>query len=124
MARLQEEKEEPSVPKGNSTLQPGGRRRLRLFSSYRSAQGYSPSPSVRHVASRLQPQVTAAVRSVPHPTSSQIYAKSGAGADEIPSYEDDLRHSMPNLAKTSLRSLEAEKQSQFGVGSPGPEQTH
>uniref|UniRef100_A0A8C5Q9G1 SLAIN motif-containing protein-like n=1 Tax=Leptobrachium leishanense TaxID=445787 RepID=A0A8C5Q9G1_9ANUR len=80
--------------------------------SYRSTHRYSPSPlssprcqspsasgvSIRDTASRIRPPR----RSIQnHMQDRMKYA----------SCEDDLRHSMPNLAKTSLRSLEAVRSS-------------
>lgn len=80
--------------------------------SYRSTHRYSPSPlssprcqspsasgdSIRATASRIRPPR----RSIQnHMQDRMKYA----------SCEDDLRHSMPNLAKTSLRSLEAVRSS-------------
>ncbi|KAM3911446.1 SLAIN motif-containing protein-like isoform 1-T2 [Leptodactylus fuscus] len=80
--------------------------------SYRSAHRYSPSPlssprcqspsatgeSSRSTASRLRPPR----RSMQNQVQDRM---------KYPGYEDDLRHSMPNLAKTSLRSLEAVRSS-------------
>ncbi|KAG8553233.1 hypothetical protein GDO81_003331 [Engystomops pustulosus] len=81
--------------------------------SYRSAHRYSPSPlssprcqspsaaageSSRSSISRLRPPR----RSMQNQVQDRI---------KYPGYEDDLRHSMPNLAKTSLRSLEAVRSS-------------
>ncbi|XP_073455194.1 SLAIN motif-containing protein-like isoform X3 [Aquarana catesbeiana] len=80
--------------------------------SYRSSHRYSPSPlssprcqspstvgdSSRSSATRIRPPR----RSMQNP---------GQDRMKYPSCEDDLRHSMPNLAKTSLRSLEAVRSS-------------
>ncbi|XP_063793634.1 SLAIN motif-containing protein-like isoform X2 [Pseudophryne corroboree] len=79
--------------------------------SYRSTHRYSPSPlssprcqspstpgDVRSAASRIRPPR----RSMQNPVQDRM---------KYPSCEDDLRHSMPNLAKTSLRSLEAVRSS-------------
>ncbi|XP_068107000.1 SLAIN motif-containing protein-like isoform X2 [Hyperolius riggenbachi] len=80
--------------------------------SYRSSHRYSPSPlssprcqspsavgeSSRSSSSRIRPPR----RSMQNHTQDRM---------KHPSYEDDLRHSMPNLAKTSLRSLEAVRSS-------------
>ncbi|XP_069602963.1 SLAIN motif-containing protein-like isoform X3 [Ranitomeya imitator] len=80
--------------------------------SYRSAHRYSPSPlssprcqspsatgdGSRSAVSRIRPPR----RSMQNQAQERM---------KYPSYEDDLRHSMPNLAKTSLRSLEAVRSS-------------
>ncbi|XP_069799723.1 SLAIN motif-containing protein-like isoform X1 [Dendropsophus ebraccatus] len=80
--------------------------------SYRSAHRYSPSPlssprcqspsasgeSSRSAVSRIRPPR----RSMQNQVQDRM---------KYPGYEDDLRHSMPNLAKTSLRSLEAVRSS-------------
>ncbi|XP_066437990.1 SLAIN motif-containing protein-like isoform X1 [Eleutherodactylus coqui] len=80
--------------------------------SYRSAHRYSPSPlssprcqspsaageSSRSAISRIRPPR----RSMQNQVQDRM---------KYPGYEDDLRHSMPNLAKTSLRSLEAVRSS-------------
>ncbi|KAM4020005.1 SLAIN motif-containing protein-like isoform 2-T5 [Anomaloglossus baeobatrachus] len=80
--------------------------------SYRSAHRYSPSPlssprcqspsatgeSSRAAASRIRPP-------------RRSMQNQGQERMKYPGYEDDLRHSMPNLAKTSLRSLEAVRSS-------------
>lgn len=90
--------------------------------SYRSAHRYSPSPlssprcqspsatgeSSRSTASRIRPPR----RSMQNQVQDRI---------KYPGYEDDLRHSMPNLAKTSLRSLEAVRSSRsLESDLPGP----
>ncbi|XP_075692105.1 SLAIN motif-containing protein-like isoform X5 [Rhinoderma darwinii] len=79
--------------------------------SYRSAHRYSPSPLS---SPRCQsPSATGESKSTisrirpPH-RSMQNQAQERM---KYPGYEDDLRHSMPNLAKTSLRSLEAVRSS-------------
>ncbi|XP_040179566.1 SLAIN motif-containing protein-like isoform X3 [Rana temporaria] len=80
--------------------------------SFRSSHRYSPSPlssprcqspstvgdSSRSSATRIRPPR----RSMQNP---------GQDRMKYPSCEEDLRHSMPNLAKTSLRSLEAVRSS-------------
>ncbi|XP_056395626.1 SLAIN motif-containing protein-like isoform X1 [Hyla sarda] len=80
--------------------------------SYRSAHRYSPSPlssprcqspsasgeSSRSAVSRIRPPR----RSMQNQVQDRM---------KYPGYEDDMRHSMPNLAKTSLRSLEAVRSS-------------
>ncbi|XP_077141550.1 SLAIN motif-containing protein-like isoform X3 [Ranitomeya variabilis] len=80
--------------------------------SYRSAHRYSPSPlssprcqspsatgdGSRSAVSRIRPPRRSMQNQAPERM-------------KYPSYEDDLRHSMPNLAKTSLRSLEAVRSS-------------
>ncbi|XP_044161781.1 SLAIN motif-containing protein-like isoform X2 [Bufo gargarizans] len=80
--------------------------------SYRSANRYSPSPlssprcqspsatgeSSKSSISRLRPPR----RSMQNQAQDRM---------KYPGFEDDLRHSMPNLAKTSLRSLEAVRSS-------------
>ncbi|CAI9615971.1 unnamed protein product [Staurois parvus] len=80
--------------------------------SYRSSHRYSPSPlssprcqspstvgdSSRSSASRIRPP-------------RRSMQNHGQDRMKYPSCEDDLRHSMPNLAKTSLRSLEAVRSS-------------
>ncbi|XP_075043281.1 SLAIN motif-containing protein-like isoform X2 [Mixophyes fleayi] len=79
--------------------------------SFRSTHRYSPSPlssprcqspsatgDGRSAASRIRPPR----RSMQNPVQERM---------KYPGCEDDMRHSMPNLAKTSLRSLEAVRSS-------------
>ncbi|XP_075428818.1 SLAIN motif-containing protein-like isoform X2 [Ascaphus truei] len=80
--------------------------------SYRSTHRYSPSPlssprcqspsatgdNTKATTSRIRPPR----RSVQNHVQDRL---------KYPNSEDDLRHSMPNLAKTSLRSLEAMRSS-------------
>ncbi|XP_072285882.1 SLAIN motif-containing protein-like isoform X3 [Pyxicephalus adspersus] len=80
--------------------------------SYRSSHRYSPSPlssprcqspstvgdSSRSSTSRIRPP-------------RRSMQNHGQDRMKYPNCEDDLRHSMPNLAKTSLRSLEAVRSS-------------
>ncbi|KAM5146499.1 SLAIN motif-containing protein-like isoform 3-T3 [Mantella aurantiaca] len=80
--------------------------------SFRSSHRYSPSPlssprcqspstagdSSRSNASRIRPP-------------RRSMQNHGQERMKYPNCEDDLRHSMPNLAKTSLRSLEAVRSS-------------
>ncbi|XP_073399528.1 SLAIN motif-containing protein-like [Dendrobates tinctorius] len=80
--------------------------------SYRSAHRYSPSPlsspRCQSPSATCDGSRSAVSRIRPPRRSMQNQAQERL---KYPSYEDDLRHSMPNLAKTSLRSLEAVRSS-------------
>ncbi|XP_018422089.1 PREDICTED: SLAIN motif-containing protein-like [Nanorana parkeri] len=77
--------------------------------SFRSAHRYSPSPlSSPRCQSPSTVGGSCASRIRPPRRSMQNH---GQERMKYPSCEDDLRHSMPNLAKTSLRSLEAVRSS-------------
>ncbi|XP_073497482.1 SLAIN motif-containing protein-like isoform X2 [Phyllobates terribilis] len=80
--------------------------------SYRSAHRYSPSPlsspRCQSPSATGEGSRSAVSRIRPPRRSMQNQAQDRM---KYPSYEDDLRHSMPNLAKTSLRSLEAVRNS-------------